>query len=137
MKISKSWLRMAEIYKIFGQDPFMTKLDFSEQAKQEMYEFESTGKGNISLDMFSNSFNGYAYGKKMLNITVAMWKEDIEKGLLFLKELYYPSLPNDAKFPHWWLNKIFNRKNAVLQFQGLLSAPMSRYGLKGESNGKK
>jgi hypothetical protein len=31
-----------------------------------------------------------------------MWKEDIEKGILFKKELY-----EDPKFPHWWLDSIF------------------------------
>jgi hypothetical protein len=31
-----------------------------------------------------------------------MWKEDIESGLLFKKELY-----EDEKFPHWWLDSIF------------------------------
>jgi hypothetical protein len=103
MKISSKWLKMGKIFKFFGEDPFMTKLDFSEKSAQEMYEFESTGKGDISLNMFSNSFNGYAYGKKMLNLTVAMWKEDIENGLLFKFTLY-----DDPKFSnlHWWLDDV-------------------------------
>lgn len=95
---------MSEVYKTFAGN--MNNLDFSEHSKIEMYKFESTGKGNIQLDMFANSINGYAYGKKMLNITVAMWKEDIRNRLLFIGELY-----KDSKFPHWWLDKIFTTKD--------------------------
>lgn len=107
--MTRSWLRMAQVYKIFGENKFTTNLDFSANAAKEMFEFESTGKGNLESSIFSNKVNGYYYGKKMLNITVAMWKEDITKGLLFIVELY-----QDKKFPHWWLNRIFNRKKEAI-----------------------
>lgn len=102
MKISKNWLKMAEIYKLFSPPSY----DFSEKAKQEAYLFESKGIGNKEIGIFQEEkINGYLYGKKMLNITVTMWKEDIEKGLLSMQELY------QDKFPRWWLNKIFNIRN--------------------------
>lgn len=107
MKISNSWLKMAGIYRLFCSD--FEHLDFSEKAKQEAYLFESKGSGYQCNSIFNQSaINGYLYGKKMLNITVSMWKDDIAKGLLFLSELY------KDKFPHWWLNKIFNRQEAVV-----------------------
>ncbi len=46
--------------------------------------------------------NGYALGKKWMNVTIAMWIEDINKGLLFKCELY-----EDENLPHWWLDSIF------------------------------
>lgn len=46
--------------------------------------------------------NGYALGKKWMNVTIAMWKEDIKHGLLFKEELY-----EDGNYPHWWLDSIF------------------------------
>lgn len=45
--------------------------------------------------------NGFYQGKKWMGVTVKMWKEDIEKGLLFKKELY-----DDPNYPHWWLDKV-------------------------------
>ena len=38
--------------------------------------------GDISKD------NGYYWGKKWMDLTIQMWKEDISKGLLFEFELY-------------------------------------------------
>jgi hypothetical protein len=69
---------MAEIYKMFASE-WENVLDFSDEQT-----------------------NGYMHGKKWLNLNVTMWKEDIEKGLLFVHELY-----EDPKFPHWWLDRIF------------------------------
>jgi hypothetical protein len=69
--------------------------DFSDQALIELFNHESYG-----TPLSPN--NGYALGKKWLNVHVAMWKEDIRDGFLFKKELY-----DDPKFPHWWLDSIF------------------------------
>ena len=108
MRISKSWLKMAEIYTIFAKAEeylYHSKnyLNFSDKAKEEMYLYESQGIGDLNLEIFCGKrINGYFYGKRMLNITVTMWKKDIENRLLFKYELY-----NDPKFPHWWLDKIF------------------------------
>jgi hypothetical protein len=85
---------MSEVYKMFAND-WIDCLDFSDEALLELYNYESYG-GNISPN------NGFAVGKKWLNLNVSMWKEDIAKGLLFKKELY-----EDPKFPHWWLDGVF------------------------------
>jgi len=71
-------------------------LDYSDNAMLELYNFESYGTGHIS------SKNGYAHGKKWLNLHVTMWKEDIRDGVLFKHELY-----DDGKYPKEWLDKIF------------------------------
>ena len=84
---------MSELYKIFSKD-WEHCLDYSEESLLELYISESYG------DPCSDT-NGYYVGKKWLNVQVTMWKEDIEKGLLFKEELY-----KDPKYPHWWLNKI-------------------------------
>lgn len=85
---------MCEIYKIFSKD-WENCCDFSEQSLKEMYTSETHG------DPVSPT-NGYYVGKKWLNVTVKMWLEDIEKGLLFKRELY-----DDPKYPHRWLDNIF------------------------------
>lgn len=63
----------------------------------EMYNGESHGDP-ISPD------NGFAVGKKWMNVSITMWKEDIAQHLLLEKELY-----DDPKFPHWWLDTVFNK----------------------------
>lgn len=109
MKVSKRWKKISGIYRLFC--PQQDNLDFSNKAELEAYLFESRGLGNLEEKIFvEGKINGYLYGKKMMDITIAMWKEDLPKGLIFLSELY------QDKFPHWWLNKIFNRKKAVICF---------------------
>jgi hypothetical protein len=34
-------------------------------------------------------------------VTVSMWKEDLQTGMLFRSELY-----TDPAFPHWWLDRV-------------------------------
>lgn len=85
---------MSNLYKVFAND-YLDELDFSEDALYEMYVYESTGGKCCNT-------NGYYHGKRLLNLTVSMWKEDIKIGLLFKYELY-----NDNKFPHWFLDSIF------------------------------
>lgn len=101
MKISKGWLKHAEIYKLFIDD-FDKDLDFSKEAMQEMYEYETFGTGDLKIDIFVSrgKVNGYAVGKKKMDITIKMWKDNIRKGLLYPVELY------KDKYPHWWLDKI-------------------------------
>lgn len=85
---------MCEVYKIFSKD-WEHLYDFSDQSKIDLFNHESYG-----LPIKNN--NGYALGKKWLNVQVSMWKEDIESGLFYKFELY-----QDPKFPHWWLDSIF------------------------------
>lgn len=86
---------MVPLYRHFVRD-FESGLDFSDEMLFEMYEHESKGVGKCSPS------NGYYHGKKWLNVTVAMWREDIKLGNLFLFELY-----EDSAYPHWWLDRIF------------------------------
>ena len=56
-----------------------------------LMEYINTGK----------KYNGYFVGKRWVDLTVSMWKEDIEKRLLFKSELY-----DDPTLPNWFLNKV-------------------------------
>ena len=92
---------MQTIYRYFGH----LNLDYSEKAAIEMFLFESQGTGNLELGLFDCT-NGYANGKRWMDVTVAMWQEDIAAGLLYLDELYNES---SLRPFHWWLDKIFKR----------------------------
>jgi hypothetical protein len=87
---------MSEVYRIFSKD-WEHCLDYSDQSLRELYYSETHGDPVLQN-------NGFYVGKKYLNLSVAMWKEDMEKGCLFKQELY-----NDPKFPHWWLDKVFKK----------------------------
>jgi len=86
---------MCEIYKYFASS-WEQSLDYSEESMLELYLSESYG------DVDCQNNNGYYVGKRWLNVNVAMWKEDIKKGLLTKYELY-----SDPQIPDWWLDKIF------------------------------
>lgn len=95
MKISNRYrTKTAEIYKKFSRDSF----DFSETALKEMYLHDSLGKPDISIE---NTTNGFFIGKFWMSVTINMWKEDINDGLLKKEELL-----ND--FPEWFINKVIN-----------------------------
>lgn len=93
--LSNKYKRMAEIYKVFGTGWTDYHL-FSDDKLIELFNHESYG-----TPVSSN--NGFALGKSWLNVNVSMWLEDASKGHLCRAELY-----NDEKFPHWWLDSIFN-----------------------------
>lgn len=93
-RVSNKFKRMSELYRIFSND-WKHLLDYSDAALLELYNSESYG-GKTS------PMNGFAVGKKYLSVHVEMWRNDIEDGLLFKRELY-----EDEKFPHWWLDSIF------------------------------
>ena len=84
---------MSEVYRHFGKD-WKNCADFSDTALIELYNHESYGTP-VSTN------NGFLIGKKWLNVTVTMWKEDLEKNLLFKSELY-----SDPNLPHWWLDSV-------------------------------
>jgi hypothetical protein len=79
---------MAELYRRFSED----FLDFSESMLLEQFHNETYG------DIVSTT-NGYSVGKKWLNVTVEMWKQDIEEGLLFKWEI-------EEDFPEWWTRSV-------------------------------
>ena len=81
---------MAEIYRLFAD----ASLDFSAVAASIAYEFESTGKG-----LLDENTNGFYQGKRCMDITVKMWREDIAVGMLLCGEL-------EAEFPKWFLDLV-------------------------------
>ena len=100
--MNKKYKKTLALYKIFS-DP---RMDFSNEAALAMFEFDSFGKGNLlDTNIFTEKkTNGYAYGKRIMDITISMWFETLSNpgwGNL-LAELYA-----DSQFPHWWLDKIF------------------------------
>lgn len=97
-KISKKFKKMAILYRYFSKD-WEHLLDYSDKAMSAMYEYESYGTKLDNADK-----NGYAVGKKWMDVNVAMWKEDIEKGNLWKHELYEQG-PNSSIFNEW-LDKV-------------------------------
>ena len=88
---------MAEMYKRFAIDE--PGMDFSEEAAQAMFDYESEGHGDLSLSIFSNTRNGYAIGKHWMDVTISMWKEDLVFGTLTKQELI-------QDYPKWFLVKV-------------------------------
>lgn len=91
--LTSKFKKMAEVYRYFGKD-WKNCCDFSDGAMIELYNHESYGT-EIS------STNGFLVGKKWLNVTVAMWKEDIRDRQLWKSELY-----EDENLPDWWLDSV-------------------------------
>ena len=82
---SNKWKRKAEIYKEFA--PKDCELDFSDEAALEMFQYETYGEGSLTEDLWNRKLpNGFAVGKKWLDITVTMWKQDLKNGVLPQKE---------------------------------------------------
>ncbi len=74
-------------------------LDFSDQAAEEAYLFETRGEGNLEQGLFEcERPNGFAVGKKWMNVSIEQWKKDIRSGLLFKFEL-------EESYPKWFLDK--------------------------------
>lgn len=102
-KPTSKFNRMAQAYRYFGRE--FTNLDWSDKAKQELFDYESRGIGSFNRD----SENGFYQGKRLMDITVAMWLEDLNAGLcgepqtLFAWELY-------IQYPKWLIDMIIPRR---------------------------
>ncbi len=92
-KIGKKWRRMAEMYRRFARD--YKAADFSEEAALAMYLHESTG-----TPLPDPRTNGYALGKKWMDVTVAGWKEEIPQMGLLVSELQADG------YPDWFLERV-------------------------------
>lgn len=104
--MTKKFREMCKIYEIFASD---WDCDFSDEAMQEMYEFESFGRGTLSISGFNTSEkrpNGFAVGKKWLNVQVTAWLVEKNQDSNFWR-IIQPELYADKRYPHWWLNRIF------------------------------
>ena len=92
----KKWSRMAQMYVRFVKD-MDVDVDLSEDAAVAMYRFETFGEALPK----TAKLNGYAQGKKWMDVTVAMWKEDILEGYLLVSELQ-----GDEGYPDWFLERV-------------------------------
>ena len=88
---------MIPIYEHFARE-WCDELDFSDDMLYQLYDNESQGIGKV------HPKNGYAHGKKMMSITIEMWKEDMWITI-FPWELF-----EDENLPNWWILKIFSIK---------------------------
>lgn len=83
---------------MFGGDG--PNVDYSEEAAEEMYLYETRGEGHLQSGLFQKGekINGYANGKKWMNVHIKMWSEGIRQGILFKYEL-------EEHYPKWFLDK--------------------------------
>jgi len=89
---------MANIYKRFAKD--WPNADFGDKAACAMFEYESRGTPIPQTE----TTNGFALGKKWMDITVSMWNEDIKNKQLFVFELIKDG------YPIWFLNRVLEEK---------------------------
>ena len=94
-KVSNKYLKMSQVYCIFSSS-WKDVLDFSDESLVEMYKYESTGSS-----IKNPLTNGFYVGKQWMDVTIKMWREDLNQKLLRKEELY-----KDPTFPDWWLNKV-------------------------------
>lgn len=79
-KISRKYRKKAETYKYFSRY-WGDLLSYDNAALEECFLWESQGI------MYKSQNNGYVIGKKWMDVNIAMWKEDILRGLLLKEEL--------------------------------------------------
>ena len=89
-------------------------LDFSDEAARDIFRAETFGEnaGNLNVDQMyldhltkGTAINGYSVGKRLLDITVAMWLRSCANpgwGLL-MRDLY------KDRFPKKWLDSVFRK----------------------------
>lgn len=85
---------MAEIYKRFAIE--YPQADFSDSAAIAMYEHETHGK---TLER-TEKLNGFALGKKWMDVTIAGWREEIASRGLLVSELIADG------YPEWFLERV-------------------------------
>lgn len=101
MKISKNWRRIAdEVYRPFAERAGFEGMDFSEEAAFALYERETYGRGTVG------NGNGFAEGKRLVDITVAMWMEDLYPTAVYPPILFPWELYEDPNLPDWWLDRV-------------------------------
>jgi len=70
MNPSRRWKKHAAVYRFFAERQCVG-LDYSDEAAQAAYAFESQGaRSNLAR-------NGYAVGKHWANVQVEEWRRDI------------------------------------------------------------
>jgi hypothetical protein len=77
VKRNKKYMKMAKLYKEFN--PFNDICDYSDEALLEAYNLETHGIVSKEKNIFrEESHNGYVVGKKYMDVTFAMWKNDVD-----------------------------------------------------------
>lgn len=111
LKPSLKWQQMKAVYLNFKPSD-CPSLDYSEEAEIEMFLHESTGSA------ISQS-NGFYWCKRNLDVTLAMWYEDIVKGELIKFELLA-----DKRFPQKWLESWLDKViiDAIQQLEVVLES---------------
>jgi len=93
--VSPRFKELCKIYKIFAKD-WAHLVTFTDEDIVELYNGESYGTP-------VSPTNGFLLGKKWSDVFIAMWREDIQLGLLRIWEL-------EDTYPRWWLDKMLNNK---------------------------
>lgn len=93
--VSKKYRNTLNIYLRFIDK--VPGLDYSDSSALSMYRYESLGDRSLLRPE-----NGFLYAKRIMDITICMWKEDIRNGLLLVQELI------DDNYPRKFLNKVLN-----------------------------
>src|SRR5260370_18977797 len=94
--MTPNWEKMRTVYRIFAEGEYHS-LDFSDEAAEMMYQAETHGLGIL------DPRNGYLVGKRLMDITIKVWRQDIANGLLMKWELYEDPI---FKNIHCWLDKV-------------------------------
>lgn len=98
MRISKKYLKIAEGYLYFSKS--YDHIDDSDEAMRNMYSYETFGHPRIKYNELQENgkYNAYAIGKHWMDVTIAMWREDIINGNLIKFELLNdPDIPDFIK----------------------------------------
>lgn len=106
----RAFLAYASMYR--GANGGTADADYSRAALEAAYDYESRGidpDGSlraISSGIFNASgvVNGYVYGKRLLNITIAQVKADIEAGLFCMADFC------DGKSGWFWRRALRNAR---------------------------
>lgn len=89
---------------------------FDDEALLSLYNHESYG-----LELTPK--NGFAHGKKMLNLQVTAWKEMLREGTLAKFELY-----DDPAYPQWWLDSCLENTYVGYTYEDILKSCRSSSG---------
>ena len=99
MKISKKYIKIADSYLYFAGKNYVS-YDYSYEALERMYMFETFGKPRVKFNEVQENgrYNAYSVGKHWMDVTIAMWREDLIKGDLIKFELLDdPEIPEFVK----------------------------------------
>jgi hypothetical protein len=110
---------MSVLYRQFAE-PWEHVLLFDDDSMLSLYNHESYGTP-------LSQKNGFAQGKKMLNLQVSAWKEMLREGTLAKFELY-----EDSRYPEWWLDSVLQNTYTGLTYEDLLKTSRSSSGLDSE-----